>query len=62
MPGNCSSATEVYTFGGFFRFARADSNTRGISFSRAITERSRTAEGAKLRLMITKIAFDTPDE
>ncbi len=49
-------ARSVNSFGGFLTFARAAANTPGTARSRAMTERSRSAAGAKSRLMSPSIA------
>ncbi len=47
-PDTCSSATSVKIRGGLFRFSRADWKARSNSFSRAITDFSRSAGGANV--------------
>ena len=49
-------ARSVNSRGGFLRFCRAAANTAGIPFSREITARSRSAAGAKSRLISPSIA------
>ncbi len=55
-PAAMRMASSVNSAGGFFTLARAAANTAGTALSRAMTERSRCAGGAKSRLMRLSMA------